>query len=78
MAPGVVFTACTTPPDFSAPTHERFRPRLAELVKLVKAKDIAGLKAFDIKPVSTSPKAMDRYRNLAVIALEAKKVAAHV
>lgn len=60
------------PPDFSAETHTRFRPRLAELVALVKAKDIKALKAFEIKAISTSPKAMDRYRNLAVMALEAQ------
>lgn len=60
-------------PDFSAATHERFRPKLEELVKLVKAADIKGLKAFPINPISTSPKAMDRYRNLAVIALKAKE-----
>ena len=59
-------------PDFSAETHTRFRPKLAELVQLVKVRDIKGLKAYPIKPISTSPKAMDRYRNLAVIALEAQ------
>lgn len=59
-------------PDFSAETHTRFRPKLAELVALVKAKNIRALKAFDIKPISTSPKAMDRFRNLSVIALEAQ------
>jgi len=61
------------PPDFSANTHTRFRPGLAELVKMAKAGDIKKLKAYPIKPISTSPKAMDRYRNLCVIALEAKK-----
>lgn len=68
-----------TPPDFSAETHKRFRPKLAELVALAKAGDVAGLKRYEINPISTSPKAMDRYRNLAVIALEARskgKVAA--
>lgn len=59
-------------PDFSAETHTRFRPKLAELVALVKAKNIKALKAYEIKAISTSPKAMDRYRNLAVIALEAQ------
>ena len=59
-------------PDFSAETHTRFRPKLAELVALVKAKDVKGLKAYPINPISTSPKAMDRYRNLSVIALEAQ------
>lgn len=59
-------------PDFTAETHKRFRPRLDELKALVAGGDVAGLKAFPIKPISTSPKALDRYRNLAVIALEAR------
>ncbi len=66
-------------PDFTAPTHSRFRKKLAEIVAMVEAGDIEGLKAIVINPVSSSPKAMDKYRNLAVIALEAqaaKKVAA--
>jgi hypothetical protein len=58
--------------DFSAPTHERFRKKLADVVALVKAGDIRKLKSFEINPVSSSPKAIDRYRNLAVIALSAK------
>jgi hypothetical protein len=60
------------PPDFSAETHKRFRPKLEELKKLVAAKDIKGLKAFAINPVSSSPKALDKFRNLAVTALEAQ------
>lgn len=59
-------------PDFSANTHKPFRKKLAELIALVEAKDIAGLKAYKINPISSSPKAMDKYRNLAVIALEAQ------
>jgi hypothetical protein len=59
-------------PDFSAATHERFRPKLAELKALAKAGDVKALKAYPIKPISTSPKAMDRYRNLCVMALEAQ------
>jgi hypothetical protein len=59
-------------PDFTAETHKRFRPLLAEVEALVKAKDIAGLKAVKIDPASSSRRAVDRYRNLAVIALEAK------
>lgn len=62
-------------PDFSAETHARFRKKLADLVALVEAGDIAGLEAFHINPVSSSPKAMDRYRNLAVIALKARAAA---
>lgn len=61
-----------TPPDFSAETHARFRKKLAELTALVDAGDIEALKAFPTNPISSSPKALDKYRNLAVIALEAK------
>ncbi|RUM95326.1 hypothetical protein EET67_23915 [Pseudaminobacter arsenicus] len=60
-------------PDFSAETHRRFRGKLAEIVALVEAGDVAALKAIEIKPYSSSPKALDRYRNLAVSALEAKE-----
>jgi hypothetical protein len=59
------------PPNFEAATHERFRPKLAELVKLAKAGDVAGLRTFPINPISSSPKAMARYRDLCVIALGA-------
>ncbi len=58
-------------PDFSAETHKRFRPKLAQVVALVAAKDIAGLEAFEINPVSSSPKAIAKFRDLAVIALKA-------
>jgi hypothetical protein len=68
--------ALPTPPDFSAATHARFRGKLAELTKLAEAGDIEGLKAYAIKPVSSSPKALDRYRNLCVLALEARMTAA--
>jgi len=63
-------------PDFSAETHKRFRPTLAKLIELAEAGDIKGLKAVAINPVSSSPKAMAKYRDLAVIALEAQKTAA--
>ena len=52
-------------PDFSTPTHARFRAKLAKLVALAEAGDIEGLKAIEINPVSTSPKAMARYRGQA-------------
>lgn len=57
------------PPDFTAATHRRFRPKLAMLIELVEAGDIAGLKAIEIKPISSSPKAMAKYRDLALVAL---------
>ena len=63
-------------PDFSKPTHARFRAKLAKLVALAEAGDVEGLKAIEINPVSTSPKAMVRYRDLAIIAIEARRGAA--
>lgn len=59
-------------PDFSAETHRYFRPKLKRLTEMAKAGDIRGLKAYPIKTYSTSPKAMDRYRKLCVIALQAR------
>jgi hypothetical protein len=68
------------PPDFSAPTHARHRGKLAKLVALVEKRDVSALRAILINPVSSSPQAMLRYRNIAIIALEAqaKKRAAEV
>jgi len=63
-------------PDFSKPTHARFRAKLAQIVALAEAGDIAGLQAFEINPVSSSPKAMARYRDLCVIAITAQRGAA--
>ena len=61
------------PPDFSAPTHARFRAKLAALVELAGKADITGLRAIAINPVSSSPKALARYRDLAVLAIEARE-----
>jgi hypothetical protein len=61
------------PPDFSAPTHARFRGKLEGLVALAEKADVDGLRAVVINPVSSSPKAMARYRDLAVIAIEARE-----
>ncbi len=60
------------PPDFTAPTHARFRTRLAELVEMANAGDVESLKTAVIPTYSTSPRAIARYRDLAVIALEAR------
>ncbi|MBI1649865.1 hypothetical protein [Hyphomicrobium sulfonivorans] len=60
------------PPDFSAPTHARYREKREALIRLAEAGDIRGLKAFELKAYSSSPKALDRYRNLCIIALEAR------
>jgi hypothetical protein len=59
-------------PDFSKPTHARFRAKLAQIVELAEAGDITALQAFEINPVSSSPKAMARYRDLCVIAITAR------
>lgn len=64
-----------SPPDFSAETHKDYRKRLAALVAMAEAGDLAGLKAQAIKPYNSSMAPMARYRDLAVIALEAKAAA---
>lgn len=64
------------PPDFSAETHKRFRNKLASVAELAKAGDLKALRAFEINPVSSSPKAIARYRDLCVIAIEARRQAA--
>jgi hypothetical protein len=63
-------------PDFSKPTHARFRAKLAQIVAMAEASDIAGLQALEINPVSSSPKALARYRDLCVIAITARMGAA--
>ena len=61
-------------PDFSAATHTRFRPTLAAVVALVKAGDLKKLKSYQYEGfMSSSPKAIMRYRDLAIVALEARK-----
>ena len=59
-------------PDFSLPTHARFRAKLAQIEALARAGDSAALQAIEINPVSSSPKAMARYRDLCVIAISAR------
>ena len=59
-------------PDFSKPTHARFRAKLAQIVALAEMGDIAALQAIEINPVSSSPKAMACYRDLCVIAIAAR------
>lgn len=63
----------TMPPklDFSAETHTRFRPTLAKIEAAAKARDIKALNAIKINPVSSSPKAMIRWRDMNVAALKA-------
>jgi hypothetical protein len=60
-------------PDFSAPSHKRWRGKLEEVQALVKAGDAKGLKGYKLPNYSSSPVAIARYRDLAVMALEARK-----
>jgi len=60
------------PPDFSADTHKPYRAKLAKLIEMAEAGDVAGLRAMAINPTSTSPKALIRFRDLAIRALEAR------
>ncbi len=65
------------PPDFTAPTHARFRGKLAEVVALAKAGDVAGLAAWTPSWfIGSSTKAIMRYRDLALVALEARTATA--
>jgi hypothetical protein len=57
-------------PDFSAPTHERFRPLLAEVVKAAKDSDLATLRKITIDPISSSRKAIAKFRDLCLLALK--------
>ena len=59
-------------PDFSADTHRSYRSKLAELVALVKAKDIKGLTKWEPQRLDGSPLIMKRYRDIALVALKAK------
>jgi hypothetical protein len=63
-------------PDFSAPTHKYYVPKLAEVVKMVKAADLKGLRAYKINGNNTSPTAIKRYLACALVALTAKAKAA--
>jgi hypothetical protein len=60
------------PPDFSAPTHVRYRSKLEGLIALAERGDAEALTAITINPVSSSPKALARYRDLCITALEAR------
>lgn len=62
-----------TPPDFSANTHKAWRKRHAALVALAESGDIDGLRAFHLPDYSSSPKALNRYRNAAIAALTGGK-----
>lgn len=65
--------ALPAPPDFTAETHKRFRPKLAALVALAEGGDVQGLAAYRHDGfMGSSIKAVMRYRDLALTALEAR------
>jgi hypothetical protein len=61
------------PPDLSAPsTSPSDRKELATLMAMAEACDIEGLRAYGIRPYYSGAVKLDRYRQMAVIALEAQ------
>jgi hypothetical protein len=61
------------PPDFTAETHKRFRAKLAEVVALVEAGEAEALAAWNwLGFMGSSMRAVMRYRDLALAALEAR------
>ncbi len=64
-------------PNFEAQTHRNYRKTLAAIEALVLAGDLAGLQAFECKDYDSSWKAITRYRNLAMIALEVRAACWH-
>lgn len=60
-------------PDFSAPTHAPYRKKLQRMVVFAQLGDVASLRAVKINPTSTTPKALARWRDLAVRAIEARE-----
>jgi hypothetical protein len=61
-----------SPPDFSANTHRCYRPALAAVVELVNKRDLAALKAHRVEGSCSSPQAIKKFREIALIALAVK------
>jgi hypothetical protein len=62
-------------PDLSAPsTSPSDRKELAALTAMAEAGDVAGLRAYGIRPYYSGAIKLDRYRQLAIIAIEARRV----
>lgn len=59
-------------PDFSAATHKAYRGKLADLSAKAAARDLDGLRATETRPYDSSMAALNRYRLLCIIALEAQ------
>ena len=63
-------------PDLSADAGKTFRPRLATMVEMAEAGDVAGLRAYKVSKTDVFAngwlKWLERYRTLAIIALDAR------
>jgi len=60
------------PPNFEAATHARFRGKLAEVVAMVERSDVEALASYEYRGfLSSSPKAIVRFKDLALTALRA-------
>jgi hypothetical protein len=57
---------------FAAETHRPFEKRILALAALIRAKDEKGLKALQVKEISTTPIMLGKLRDLALAALQAK------
>jgi hypothetical protein len=59
-------------PDFRAETHKYWRARLDEVAELAKKGDAAALKKCEIPDYSSSPRAINRFKDLCLVALQAR------
>jgi hypothetical protein len=57
---------------FAADTHKPFAKRINALAALIRAKDEKGLKALQIKEISTTPNMLGKLRDLAIAAFAAR------
>ncbi len=56
-------------PDYSAPTHDAYREKIALIKRLVDEGDVETLKAITIVERSSTPSSLAKYRDLAIHAL---------
>lgn len=59
-------------PDFRAETHKYWRARLDEVAELAKKGDAAALRKYDVPDYSSSPRAINRFKDLCLVALQAR------
>ena len=57
---------------FAAATHNPFKRRIENVLSLIRARDIKGLKALEVNEVSTTPTMIAKLRDLGIAAMTAK------